>query len=195
MIPKASQALLAALIAAVGLMASCSSKEPRWDADTSTYSIPAHGLEIRLPESPGWQIASAADLPENMIFCAVIPNSSICSFLIAEPAQFPESGISDCPDFEITRLIDRISMQNAGPADVSYSVPTISKTVHQGTGEEALRFHREVAIDSLSVTYSGYILEQDGRLYCAVVLYPACAGSAIRTLAEKSIEGLRKTLQ
>ncbi len=174
------------------LSVACSSKVPYWDRQTSQFHRPDEDIVISLPTDLDWTIADSKDLPENVLFCGVVPDLGLCTFLVSEKCRYNKSDIWLYPDEDIQNLIKKISLQNTMmKVDVRYYDFATEKC--RCNSLKAVKFVTKVVIDEYIVNYTGYIFSKRNKLYGIVVMEPDPKSPYIHELAIKSISGFKFT--
>ncbi len=173
------------------ILVACSSKEPYWDGQTSQFHRPDENIVISLPSNLDWEIADVKDLPENVLFCGVAPDLSLCTFLVSEKCNYDNLDIWLYPNKDIQNLIRKISLQNMPEVKVKYHDSTTEKCRYNSL--KAVKFMTKTEIGEYIVNYTGYILSKRDKLYGIVAMEPDSISPDIHELAIKSIEGLKFT--
>ncbi len=153
------KALLIALIAI-----SCSTPKEEWNDETRTYTNEEYGISLLLPDDE-WEIAVGEGLPENILFCGVIPQKEICTILCKfDEKVYSENIWSDNGD-AVSRIIDEATAQE--DASVIYSTPRIDMSTINSINylefSRILRFPINES-DTMSVMYNGILTISDSQI-------------------------------
>lgn len=180
---------LAILFFSVLLLASsCKSRQSYWDEAKSQFCIPSEGLVVEMPSDSCWIIADPAGLPQNVLFCAVMPEQSIGLYLCKDESFDAADGIGSVPPSEIDRFIHNIMRQPPENGEVSYSPIILEKCLY--LSNDALKFNSHVIMGEIGVLFEGYVFSHKGKILAYTVTTPYPCDDTLLTTVDDVLNTL-----
>lgn len=154
----------------LSLLTSCGSKASYWDDDKNEFHITTENLTVHVPDSDEWIIADPENLPDNILYCGVMPDKGIANYLFVERYLFNGQDVYSIPKKSIEQLISEITHQSSEAGNVEYTAINTENTSF--ISKNAVKFNTIVRIDSMGIEFKGYIFSHNNRVMTYMTTEP-----------------------